>query len=317
MTDIDSSRLFPNCNEIRSVEETGDWLRPLLGSAPTASAEKTVTISVQSCGGKRLRKHKTNKKKHQKPRKAYGTGRWSDEEHKKFIEAIEKYGNVWTKVEAYVKTRSCAQIRSHCQKYFLHQRLNKVQELRQSSGLRKALFVVTREYRNYSATKPKVVLDSILGDIKSSAAKRPAKPAQATTAETEVAAAAEQQVQCLFPIIDPPCEAGWHFCPEEDDMAKLHPVVRAPSLWEHLELKSKNDCADEPAIECFPGKEIEFLSLTNEREEMKRAETEENLEKPAEGEDVLESPRFGKKRWLYDIMDEDIEPILAFKTISY
>ena len=46
-------------------------------------------------------------------------GRWTSEEHKKFIEALKKYGKQWKKVEDYIQTRSGAQIRSHAQKYFL------------------------------------------------------------------------------------------------------------------------------------------------------------------------------------------------------
>lgn len=46
-------------------------------------------------------------------------GRWSEEEHIKFIEAIFIYGNEWRKVKDHIKTRSSSQARSHAQKYFL------------------------------------------------------------------------------------------------------------------------------------------------------------------------------------------------------
>lgn len=62
-------------------------------------------------------------------------GRWTKEEHKKFVQgkkilhifqiltslliAIRLYGKDWRRVEDYVKTRSGAQIRSHAQKYFI------------------------------------------------------------------------------------------------------------------------------------------------------------------------------------------------------
>jgi hypothetical protein len=32
-------------------------------------------------------------------------GRWTDEEHKRFIEGLYKYGKNWNKVSAYVNTR--------------------------------------------------------------------------------------------------------------------------------------------------------------------------------------------------------------------
>ena len=47
------------------------------------------------------------------------TGRWTKDEHRKFIEAICKFGNEWKKVQQYIKTRSSTQSRSHAQKFFL------------------------------------------------------------------------------------------------------------------------------------------------------------------------------------------------------
>lgn len=48
------------------------------------------------------------------------SGRWSTAEHNKFLNALEKYGRDWTKVQKKVKTRSLLQIRSHAQKVFLN-----------------------------------------------------------------------------------------------------------------------------------------------------------------------------------------------------
>jgi SHAQKYF class myb-like DNA-binding protein len=52
-------------------------------------------------------------------------GRWRPEEHKKFIEAIIKYGNNWKDVEKYIDTRTSTQARSHAQKYFEKMKKNK------------------------------------------------------------------------------------------------------------------------------------------------------------------------------------------------
>ena len=54
----------------------------------------------------------------------YNSGRWKEEEHKKFIEAILEYGNEWKKVQKIIKTRSSTQARSHAQKFFLRIKKN-------------------------------------------------------------------------------------------------------------------------------------------------------------------------------------------------
>ena len=54
----------------------------------------------------------------------FHSGRWTNEEHNKFIEGILKYGNEWKKVQNLIKTRSSTQARSHAQKFFL--RLKKI-----------------------------------------------------------------------------------------------------------------------------------------------------------------------------------------------
>ena len=53
-------------------------------------------------------------------------GRWSRDEHKKFIEAIIKFGNNWKEVQDYIDTRTSTQARSHAQKFFEKVRKNKI-----------------------------------------------------------------------------------------------------------------------------------------------------------------------------------------------
>lgn len=52
-------------------------------------------------------------------RKGFNHGRWSKEEHEKFIEAIIKYKSEWKKVQEHIQTRSSIQARSHAQKFFM------------------------------------------------------------------------------------------------------------------------------------------------------------------------------------------------------
>jgi len=46
------------------------------------------------------------------------SGRWTKEEHERFIEGLKQFGKNWKKVEEFVGTRNGAQIRSHAQKFF-------------------------------------------------------------------------------------------------------------------------------------------------------------------------------------------------------
>ncbi|KAI3704446.1 hypothetical protein L1987_74666 [Smallanthus sonchifolius] len=54
--------------------------------------------------------------------------KWTQEEHKKFLEALKLYGRSWRQIEGHVGNKTAVQIRSHAQKFF-----SKV--VRESSGV--------------------------------------------------------------------------------------------------------------------------------------------------------------------------------------
>jgi len=52
----------------------------------------------------------------QEPKKS---GRWTMDEHFRFLEALQRFGKEWKRVQQHVCTRSSTQARSHAQKFFV------------------------------------------------------------------------------------------------------------------------------------------------------------------------------------------------------
>ena len=47
-------------------------------------------------------------------------GRWTEAEHQLFLEGLDLFGRDWRQIEEHIGgSRTCSQIRSHAQKYFL------------------------------------------------------------------------------------------------------------------------------------------------------------------------------------------------------
>lgn len=56
-------------------------------------------------------------------------GKWTDEEHEKFVEGLKLFGKNWNLIRKHVGTRTCPQTRSHAQKFF--RKLEKTGEMEQ------------------------------------------------------------------------------------------------------------------------------------------------------------------------------------------
>lgn len=89
------------------------------------SQEKDLSLSLK----KEKKEERQIKKKQLNKTGEYNNGRWKPEEHKRFVEAIIKYGNEWKEVQKHVGTRSSTQARSHAQKFFVKIKRSNLLEL--------------------------------------------------------------------------------------------------------------------------------------------------------------------------------------------
>jgi len=82
--------------------------------------------SVEASNSKRFLREKTKRNNYNffpdsfliNEAKGNRNGRWTLDEHRRFIEGVFKYGNNWKGIAEAIKTRTCSQARSHGQKFF-------------------------------------------------------------------------------------------------------------------------------------------------------------------------------------------------------
>lgn len=112
-----SFKVIPNESPVKTRES-----EPSRSRVSSVETEATVNLQLLKQIEHEEDKDDTTllgKKRDAVEEKNFQTGRWTKEEHKRFVEAILKYGNEWREVQQYVKTRSSTQARSHAQKFFL------------------------------------------------------------------------------------------------------------------------------------------------------------------------------------------------------
>ncbi|KAK4833456.1 hypothetical protein QYF36_005399 [Acer negundo] len=82
----------------------------MMETTSSAAATASPTATDGSGGNKKVRKPYTITKSRES---------WTDEEHEKFLEALQLFDRDWKKIEDFVGSKTVIQIRSHAQKYFL------------------------------------------------------------------------------------------------------------------------------------------------------------------------------------------------------
>jgi len=78
-------------------------------------------------------------------------GRWSQEEHERFLRGFELYGHKWRKVRDVVGTRTVTQVRTHAQKFFV--------KLKKQSTMEKP--AITTPHKN----SPRQMLPGLRNDL--------------------------------------------------------------------------------------------------------------------------------------------------------
>ena len=105
------------------------------------------------------------------PDSEFNSGRWSDDEHIKFINGMLEYGNEWKLVQKVIKTRSSTQARSHAQKFFLKIKnsIKKKNLIKDSEGIIKYIFNSEKKINEgipLNELQKKRLIDVIISNIK-------------------------------------------------------------------------------------------------------------------------------------------------------
>lgn len=83
---------------------------PMDVSVLTTSVETPKLAPPLGCGADGDNNNNINKEEK--------VGRWTEQEHKVFLEGLERYGKQWKTIALMIGTRTVVQVRTHAQKYF-------------------------------------------------------------------------------------------------------------------------------------------------------------------------------------------------------
>lgn len=93
-------------------------MNSLLKSNSEDSKDHTIERMAKEYENKfKITKTKEKKSSPSSSNSEFNTGRWTNEEHKKFWIGLERYGNNWKKIRSVVVTRTETQIKTHYQKH--------------------------------------------------------------------------------------------------------------------------------------------------------------------------------------------------------
>ncbi len=161
-------------------------------------------------------------------------GMWTPGEHKKFLKALTIYGNQWSKVQKFVGTRTCVQIRSHAQKFFDLKKRNILKELKKDGKDKSMIFLVAREYRNLNHIIQKNPLEILLDPEVSSQRKLQAKKLDSAKEGSLVPLLPEaSDVAKASPLLVAPLEnIQVHYRDEPEG-----PILSPTTVWSHLDVE--------------------------------------------------------------------------------
>ncbi|CAI2387162.1 unnamed protein product [Moneuplotes crassus] len=90
-----------------------------ISSPPDSDPANSAQSAMYSDNNSSMEVTSRKRSKRKRNRDSSTQGRWTDEEHRLFVDGLKICGKNWKKLEKYVPTRNSTQIRSHAQKYFI------------------------------------------------------------------------------------------------------------------------------------------------------------------------------------------------------